>query len=327
MAAKRLAPAISAGTHMWNTSPERAPLQEQVVSLLRKYGVKELDTARVYQNGESEAYIGKNGLSNQFKITTKAPAGLREPSGSTKESILEAGSESLSALNTKKVAVYLLHAPSQKTPISETMDSVQQLYRDGAFESFGISNFTAAQVEELYSYSKSKGYVLPTVYQSNYNLLARKNEKLLFDLLRRLGMSIQVYSPVAGGFLTKTSEEVLNAASGRWDPNEMVGQMYRSLYVKPSLLKYLDDFNKISHETGISRVGLAYRWTMYNSFIDGALGDTIIIGAGDPDQFNMVMEEIQSGPLPPAVVSRLDEMWQSVEAEAPVANTDWNPSK
>lgn len=323
MHTKRIAPAVSAGAHMWNNTPERAVLQEQIISLLRKHGVHEIDTARRYQVGESEAYIGKTGLSSQFRITTKAPAGINDPSGATKEGILKAGFESLSALRTKKVSIYLLHAPSKKTPVAETMEGVQQLYREGAFDSFGISNFTAAEVEELYNYCKSKDYVLPTVYQANYNLLARKNETILFETLRKLHISIQVYSPVAGGFLTKTSDQVLNATSGRWDPNSFAGKMYRSLYARPSLLKYLDDFNKLSEETGISRVGLAYRWTMHNSFINGAMGDTIIIGAADPEQFSNVMEEVESGPLSAEIVGRLDEMWKSAEAEAPVDNTEF----
>ncbi|KAL9617014.1 MAG: hypothetical protein Q9160_008168 [Pyrenula sp. 1 TL-2023] len=323
MHTKRIAPAISAGAHMWNNTPERAALQDQVIALLRRYGVKELDTARRYQAGESESYIGNTGLSSQFRITTKAPAGIMDPTGATKDGILKAGSESLSALKTKKVSIYLLHAPSKKTPVAETMEGVQQLYREGAFDSFGISNFTAAEVEELFNYCKSKDYVLPTIYQANYNLLARKNEKILFETLRNLRISIQVYSPVAGGFLTKTSDQVLNATSGRWDPNTLSGKMYRSLYARPSLLKYLDDFNQLSEETGISRVGLAYRWTMHNSFVDGSKGDTIIIGAADPEQFKNVMEEVESGPLSPELVHQLDEMWKSAEAEAPVDNMEF----
>lgn len=308
---------------MWDDTPERTPLQEQVVSLLHRFGIKEIDTARRYRNGLSETYIGKSGLASQFKITTKVPTGLGDASVATKAGIIQSGTESLNALKTEKVAIYLLHGPARTTPISDTMEGIQHLYRNGAFDTFGISNFTAAETEELYSYCKTKDFVVPKVYQANYNLVARKNETILFETLRRLGMSIQVYSPVAGGFLTKTSNEVLNATSGRWDPNTLSGKMYRTLYAKPSMLKYLDDFNKLSQESGISRVGIAYRWTMFNSFIDGALGDTIIIGAGDPEQFKMVMEEIQPGPLPSAIVNRLNDMWRSVEADAPVDNLDF----
>ncbi|KAL9115263.1 MAG: hypothetical protein Q9227_001057 [Pyrenula ochraceoflavens] len=320
MAAAKSYPPVVAGTHMWEIIPEKANLQREVVSILRKHGVDELDTARTYRTGDSETFIGNEGLSTQFKVTTKAPGGLKS---SSKDSILEAASKSLNALKIDKVHIYLLHAPGRSTPISETMEAIQELYLKGAFSFFGVSNFTAKEVQELYDYCKAKNYVLPTVYQANYNLVARKNEKILFETLRKLGISIQVYSPVAGGFLTKTSEEIVNAKSGRWDPSQTSGKMYHYLYNKPSLLRYLDEFGEISKSSGISKLGLAYRWTRYNSFMDGAQGDTIIIGAADPKQVEEVLAELEKGPLPAKLVEKLEEMWKGIEADAPIDNLEY----
>ena len=320
MAGKVPYPPVSAGAHMWDTTPERGPLQSEVVSLLKKHGIDEIDTARGYRAGDSESYIGNEGLTNQFKTTTKAPAGFNDAS---KAGILKAASDSLTALKTEKVYVYLLHAPSRSTPISETMDAIQELHLKGTFTKFGVSNFTAEEVRELYDYCKSKDYVLPTVYQANYNLVARKNEKLLFETLRELGMSIQVYSPIAGGFLTKTSDQIVNAKTGRWDPTSLSGKMYHFMYNKPSLLQYLDEFGKLSERSGISRLGLAYRWTRYNSFINGSHGDTIIVGAGDPKQLEEVLVELEKGPLSADIVENLEKMWKTVEAEAPVDNFEY----
>ena len=47
---------------------------------------------------------------------------------------------------------------------------------------------------------KENNYVLPTVYQGNYNAITRKNEDELFPLLKKEKISFYAYSPVAGGF-------------------------------------------------------------------------------------------------------------------------------
>lgn len=77
---------------------------------------------------------------------------------------------------------------------------------------FGLSNFSAEKVEECYDYAKSKTYVLPTVYQRIYGLAARQNEKELFPVLRRLGISIQAYLSLASGFLVKTPADIKSGA-------------------------------------------------------------------------------------------------------------------
>src|SRR4051812_10679046 len=44
---------------------------------------------------------------------------------------------------------------------------------EGKFKRFGLSNYAAWQVVEIYYLCKANGYVLPTVYQGMYNLITR----------------------------------------------------------------------------------------------------------------------------------------------------------
>lgn len=172
---------------------------------------------------------------------------------------------------------------------------------------------------KIYIYAKSKGYILPTVYQSNYNLVARKNEALLFPTLRDLNISIHAYSPIAGGFLVKTPSQIENG-TGRWDPASFAGKLYQKLYNKPSYLKYLEDYDKLAVESGAGRVGMAYRWVRYHSTLDGSLGDTIVIGASTPAQLNETLIQLDKGPLDNWVADKLNELWLMVEPDAPVDN-------
>lgn len=294
------------------TSPEEA---SAIVTAIQEAGIKELDTARIYPG--SEKSIGELHLPDQFVIDTKAKG---FSNGSlTKEGINESIKESLDLLGVDSVDIFYLHSPDPDTDIKITVDAINELHQQGKFKKFGLSNFTVEDVEKIHSYAKSKGYVLPTVYQGNYNAVARKSEDKLFPLLRKLGFSFYAYSPIAGGFLAKSVKDIENG-SGRFDPNHPVGQLYLKLYNKPSLLKALDKWDSLSEEAGTSRARLAYRWVTHNSKLSGELGDAVIIGGKSAEQINDTVEGIAEGPLPANVVSEIEKIWQEIEHEAPFDN-------
>lgn len=184
---------------------------------------------------------------------------------------------------------------------------------------FGLSNFSAQEVEECYNYAKSKDYVLPTVYQSIYGLAARQNEKELFPVLRRLDISIQAYSSLASGFLVKTAAQI-KAGAGSFDPSTVLGKILQDMYGKPVYLEFLDEYAKLAKESGNSPAGMAYRWVVWNSALKPELGDAVILGATSATQLRNTAEEIEKGPLEAWVVDKLDELWGTVENDAPQDN-------
>jgi aflatoxin B1 aldehyde reductase len=69
-------------------------------------------------------------------------------------------------------------------------------------------------VQQIVNICKEKNYVLPSVYQGNYNSITRRNEEELFPLLRRENISFYAYSPSAGGFFLQ-KPDVKAAPGGR----------------------------------------------------------------------------------------------------------------
>ena len=47
------------------------------------------------------------------------------------------------------------------------------LFAEGKFKEFALSNYAAWQVVDIYHICKSKGWVLPTIYQGMYNPITR----------------------------------------------------------------------------------------------------------------------------------------------------------
>ena len=133
-------------------------------------------------------------------------------------------------------------------------------------------------MRRVYDYAKSKGYVLPTVFQGNYNPVARHYDATLFPLLRELKIAFYAYSPLAGGFLVKDIETLgTGSGQGRWDPTTWIGKVYNKIYVKPKLLEALSEWEAIANEARVSKAALAYRWVMYNSKLSAEHGDGIIV--------------------------------------------------
>jgi aflatoxin B1 aldehyde reductase len=202
-------------------------------------------------------------------------------------------------------------------PLSSTLAGVNEVYKKGYFTRFGLSNYRAEDVEAVYDYCKQHDYVLPTAYQGNYSAVARKPDTVLFPTLRKLGIAFYAYSPLAGGFLTRTKEQVA-AGEGRF--GDFLGGMYKDMYAKPTYLAALSEWAAIADDVGCSRADLAYRWVAYNSPLKPEYGDGVIVGASKLTQLEQTLEGLKAGPLPDDAVQRIERIWKTVEHEAPLDN-------
>jgi aryl-alcohol dehydrogenase-like predicted oxidoreductase len=198
--------------------------------------------------------------------------------------------------------------------------AVNELYKAGKFKRFGISNFRADEVEKVIRIGKQNNYILPSVYQGNYSAVARLTEKELFPTLRKYNIAFYAYSPIAGGFLTKSPKQLMDGGQGRWDPSNFLGQLYGTLYKKPAMLKALEMWGEIAKDLGISKAELAYRWVAFNSHIEGELGDAIIIGARTIEQLKETLAGLRNGPLSEDAVGKIDELWKTIEHVSPLDN-------
>ncbi|KAJ3017460.1 hypothetical protein HKX48_003529 [Thoreauomyces humboldtii] len=297
--------------------PSLPEFVQSFLTALEEVGIDTIDTATIY--GKSEELLGDAKASERFKIDTKLPGGFG-PEESTREVVVKTGNESLKKLKTSQVDIYYIHSPDRRLEWKETLAGINDLHKQGAFKRFGISNFLPAEVEEVVRVAKENNFVLPSVYQGNYNPVARLSEQELLPVLRKHNIAYYVYSPIAGGFLTKSVEELTTKGTGRWDPNSFIGKLYRSLYEKPLLLKGLQIWEDLSKSTGIPKAELAYRWVAHNSKVDQTKGDKVILGARTPEQLRQTVNGLKNGPLDADVVKQIDELWEVVKSESALDN-------
>ncbi|KAJ0383238.1 hypothetical protein COL922a_010884 [Colletotrichum nupharicola] len=204
------------------------------------------------------------------------------------------------------------------TQSEETLAGINDAHKAGLFRRLGLSNYPPTEVQRLYDVAKDNGFVLPTVYQGNYSAVARKPEADLFPVLRKLGISFVAYSPIAGGFLTKTREQIESGGT-RFSPDQMFG-IYHKLYVKDSYLSALEEWGKIAEEEQISKAELAYRWVVYHSILRKEHGDGIVFGSSSVSQMEETLLACNRGPLSEKAVGAIEQIWEKVKDEAGVDN-------
>ncbi|KAH8660458.1 NADP-dependent oxidoreductase domain-containing protein [Xylariales sp. PMI_506] len=293
----------------------------KVLDVLDEFGITKIDTARIY--GPSEKLIGERGAAARIGIDTKHPGGFAKETRATKENVLEVAKISFDLLKTDQVDVYYIHAPDRQVPLENTLEGINELYKQGRFKRFGLSNFLASEVEQVVQIAKEKGFVPPTVYQGNYSLIARKQEVELFPVLRKHGIAFNAYSPLAGGFLTKTAKD-FEGEVGRFRSDISVGRLYITLYKKPAFLAALTNWDAISSESGISKPELANRWVCYHSALKREKGDGMITGSRTLEQLRSTLTGLKKGPLPEAIVKQIDGIWELVKDEAGLDNFNLN---
>jgi aryl-alcohol dehydrogenase-like predicted oxidoreductase len=201
-------------------------------------------------------------------------------------------------------------------PFEEQAETINDLYKRGSLKRFGLSNFTAEEVERIYNICKENNYILPSVYQGNYNLITRKNEQQLFPLLKKLGIHFYAYSPLAGGFLIKTPDQIKNAESqSRFDTSTRVGQLYAGYYCKETLFSALEKFQNGCKKHNIKPSEACFSWLLNHSQLKE--GDAIILGASNMEQLREGLHDSRGVQLSSEMLQQLEDLWKAVESEAP----------
>ena len=297
-------------------SPEKA---QEFLNTFRKHGFTHLDTARGYSPhafGTSEPLMGQTDFSSWAVVDSKAKSFI--PGTHKAEVIAESIDDTLKALQVTKVHTYYLHAPDRSTPFEETCRAMNDAYKAGKFEKFGLSNFRADEVEQVYQICEKSGYVKPTVYQGQYNAIARRSEQDLLPTLRKYKMSYYAYSPGAGGmFSGKITRDSIHQEGTRWDKDTRIGQIYAANYHKDVLLDAAKKVHDAAEKLGITGHAVALRWMLHHSALKGELGDAMIIGASSLQQLEGNLEICKDGPLPAELVKVVEDVWGPAKKFAP----------
>ncbi|MDP9047132.1 MAG: aldo/keto reductase, partial [Bacteroidota bacterium] len=174
-----------------------------------------IDTADVYSSwapgnkgGESETIIGnwlkKSGKREKVIIATKVgkPMGPGKK-GLSRKYITQAVEDSLKRLQTDYIDLYQSHDDDKETPFLETLETFNDLIKQGKVRAIGASNYDPTRLREALQVSKEHNLAAYQCLQPEYNLYEREYyEKELEPVCRERNLGIITYYSLASGFLT-----------------------------------------------------------------------------------------------------------------------------
>jgi diketogulonate reductase-like aldo/keto reductase len=189
-------PALGQGT--WNIGDDPARRGEEIAALQRgvDLGLTLIDTAEMYGDGRSEQLVGEAiaGRRDAVFLVSKV-----YPHNASRRAMPRSCEASLRRLGVETIDLYLLHWPGS-VPLAETVDAFEALQRAGKIRHWGVSNFDAEGMQELWD---TPGGSAAQTNQVLYNLGERGIEWDLRPWLREQKLPLMAYSPFDQGRLLR----------------------------------------------------------------------------------------------------------------------------
>jgi methylglyoxal reductase len=233
-------------------------------------GVTLVDTAPGYGFGHSEEIVGKalQGRRPDYILSTKGGIrwdisegafhmerdGIRTVRNTKPERLSEGIEQSLKRLKTDYLDIFIVHwqaLPEFPVPISDTMDFLARMKKEGKIRAIGASNLNE---EQFIEYVNCGGL---DIIQEKYSMIDRVNGNKFFDLCDKNTVTFQCYSPLERGIL-----------SGKYKLNTPVNMGFAKKrikwYEKENLIKIIELTKKwepLCKKYGCPMAQLVIAWT------------------------------------------------------------------
>lgn len=203
---------ISLGTGNFGTRWGHGATQADSETILNAYadaGGNFIDTADVYQFGESEEILGAllQGRREDFLLASKYTSGAspnanRLVTGNSRRAMVACVEASLKRLKTDRIDLYWVHQPDDLTPSEEIVRGLDDLARAGKIIYAGLSNFPAWRLTRAATIAEYCGSLPIAAAQYEYSLVHRQPDEDVAVACHALGMASVTWSPLGGGMLT-----------------------------------------------------------------------------------------------------------------------------
>lgn len=189
------------------------------------HGGNFIDTADVYSawhgdnvGGESETIIGEWVKSRRRTVVVATKVGLPlgdDAGGLTRPAILRRVEGSLRRLQAETIDLLYAHRDDPHTPLSETLETFDELVRTGKVRHVAASNYDAARLEEALDTAATAGLAPFVALESHYSLLTRQPyEGAAAAVCAARGLAFFPYFGLEKGFLTGKYRPGVQAPSG-----------------------------------------------------------------------------------------------------------------
>lgn len=256
---------------------------ELIIHSAYEAGINFFDCANVYAKGMAEQVMGKALKSferESYVVTTKAfwPVGDGpNDRGLSRKHIMEQVHSSLKRMNLDYIDIFYCHRYDTETPLEETLRAIDDLIRQGKILYAGVSEWSAAQLQEAVHVADRYLLERIVVNQPQYNMFHRDIEEEIMPISEKNGISQVVWSPLAQGVLTGKYMEG-KIPKGSRASNEEVNTWVKEI-LNDIMNRKVSMLSELASSLDISLAQLALAWTLRNPNVASTL-----VGASTPEQ-------------------------------------------
>jgi aryl-alcohol dehydrogenase-like predicted oxidoreductase len=300
------------GTMMFGAwgNPDAAECTAMVRRALEA-GINLVDTADIYDDGRSEEILGaalagrRDDVVLASKFGNPMGDGLNTRGGSRRW-VIRACEDSLRRLRTEWIDLYQVHRLDESTDLDETLSALADLVHQGKVRYIGTSTFPAWSLVEAQRARAGR----PVTEQPPYSVLARGIEADVLPVCQRYGVSVLVWAPLNGGWLTgkyRGGGAEPSSRAGREPEHFDFGTSFR-----PTKAAAVEALASVAAAAGLRLVDLAHAFVLAHPAVTSA-----IIGPRTLAQLDDVL---------PGAGTRLDlEVLDAVD-EVVAPGTNLNPA-
>jgi aryl-alcohol dehydrogenase-like predicted oxidoreductase len=284
------------------------PLAEHILRPALDEGINFIDTADVYENGESEKAVGKILRNSRERVYVATKCGRQiNPhvnEGYTPEKLRKYVESSLQRLAMDCIDLIQLHCPPAEVYYRpEIFGEFEKLKAEGKILNLGVS------VEKVEEAIKAIEFNNVTTVQIIYNIFRQRPHAYFFEKAAQKNVGIIVRVPLASGLLTGKFSKNSAFESGDHRNFNRDGEMFDKG----------ETFSGIPFELGLDAVTklkailpanmtlteMALKWILMKPQVS-----CIIPGASKVDQVRSNIKASNVSDLNPAVLKGIDEVYQ-----------------
>ncbi|TFC42541.1 aldo/keto reductase [Cryobacterium shii] len=245
-------------------------------------GITVFDTADIYgaERGLSETLMGHalQGKRDRIVLASKFGMDMNGRNGpdwdarGSRRYIRLAVEASLRRLQTDWIDLYQLHTPDPNTPIEETLQTLDDLIREGKVRYIGHSNLAGWQIAEAEFTARLHGHPRFISAQNEYSLLVRDAEEEVLPAVNAYGLGFLPFFPLYNGLFTGK----FSRAGGPADSRIM---MFRPHLAETAPWDVIEKYEAFCDEHGVTMLAATFAWLLAQPGLT-----SVIAGATRPEQ-------------------------------------------
>ena len=222
-----------------------------------------------------------------------------------RHNIRSAVEASLKRLQTDYIDLYQTHWPDHGVAYDETMETLDDLVREGKVRTIGCSNENTWGLMKSIEASNRLGVGRYQTIQNNFSLLNTRFMDELAFACKKEGVSLIPYSPLAGGVVSGKYLDGATPDGARFSQLINAGGRFvemTSRFVNEKSLAATRKLLEIAEKTDYSPVTLATAWSKQHDFVAST-----IVGVSREDQLDDIFAAIDLT-LSPDIMKELKQL-------------------